>query len=155
MYGYQPQTLPRYARQIGQAPAQAPAPAAPAPAEAPAAPAAPWYSIDWSQEPVRTFAVTQGVALAYALTAGFFYNKRGDFINRVILGVGSLAFGAASWAGYRMMASKPANTAQQVSGGVFGTLDAVTALGALFGTFRPKKTVAQSIADAAAQALPV
>jgi hypothetical protein len=155
MVGYQPQTLPRYARRIGQeaAPLAPGAPPAPAPAPMPAMAAVPF--IDWNREEVKTAAVAQGVALAYALTAGFFYNKRGDFVNRVILGVGSLAFGVASWASYRLMAAKPSNTVTQVTGGVFGTLDAVTALGSLVATFRPKKTAAGQIAESIADALPV
>lgn len=150
MIGYQPQTQPRYAaRYMGQEVAPAAAPAAAPTVLAPSAPL-----LDWNREEVKTAAIAQGVALAYALTASYFYNKRGDFINRVILGVGSLAFGAAGWASYRMMAAKPSNTPTQVTGGVFGTLDAVTALGALFATFRPKKT-AGALAQAIANGLPV
>lgn len=139
-------------RNLGQEAVPAP-PAQVAPAAPPAV--APGAYLNWQSEPVQTFLVSQGVVLAYALTAGFFYGKKSELVDRIILGVGAAGFGAASWASYRMAFRTPRpNTATQITGGVMGTVDAVTAVGAAIGALKAKP-VRRSIQEAVVDALPI
>jgi hypothetical protein len=94
------------------------------------------------------------VALAYAVTAGVFFGKKSEMVDRVLLGLGSLGFGAAAWASYRMATMTGANTPSQITGGVVGSVDALAALGSLLGAVKPK-LVRRSIPEAAAAGLPV
>ncbi len=142
---------PAPARYIGQAPAPAPAPS---PAPAPMAERSGF--MDWGAEPVQTFLITQGVALAYAATAAYLHGKKGEFVDRVLLGLGALAFGGASWAGFRMAAMNyPTRTLPtQITGYTMGGLDGLTAVGAAIAAIRPKPRPVKEFIEAAVQALP-
>lgn len=129
------------ARYLGQ---QAPpAPPAPAPEPAPAAPApavrmANGYMPNLDAEPVRTWAVAQGVALAYGGTAALLWRKAA-ILDRILLGVGALVFGTAAYTSFRMAAEEfpGQNLPTRILGGVFGAADALAAVGGAVAAVKP------------------
>lgn len=111
--------------------------------------------LDLENESVYNFAVTQGMALAYAATASFLYGKSHPAVDRVILGLGAVAFGTAGLFSYLMLDAKPSwHPANGVVGAVMGTMNSLIAIGAATAVF--KKNLPRSSAEkAVAAALPI
>jgi hypothetical protein len=97
---------------------------------------------------------TQGIALGYGILAGIIYGKH-KIMDRILLGVGALAFGAASYGGLKVgldqKFSKP--PLEYVTGTIFGVLNGLIALGAIAAAVNPKM-IQSSAAGAVKEAIP-
>lgn len=105
---------------------------------------------------IRNFAVSNGVALGYGVLASFLYG-RGQLLNRALLGLGALAFGYASYNGFRvgLKGSPSKTTADYIAGNAIGTLDGLVALGAALGAISPRAAQKRSGADVVIASMPV
>jgi hypothetical protein len=113
--------------------------------------------LDLDNGSVYAFAVTQGLALAYAATASFLYGKSHPAVDRVLLGIGALAFGAAGVFSYNMLVKTGTFTwhpANGVVGAVMGTMNSLIAIGAAGAVFK-RKLPASSAQKAVAESLPI
>lgn len=113
--------------------------------------------LDLNNDSVYNFAVVQGVTLAYAATASFLYGKSYPIVDRILLGVGAVAFGAASVFSYVLLDAKGPGTWNPVDGvvgGVMGTVNGLIALGAAGAVFK-SKLPSSSAQKAVAASLPI
>jgi len=111
-----------------------------------------FLSIDHAD--VREHLTVSGIALGYGLLAGILYGK-GEVLNRVLLGLGAVAFGAAAYTGLKLgLDFKPSkHPGDYIVGNISGVLNGVIAAGAAVAAVSPK-LVAKTAPEAVQQALP-
>jgi hypothetical protein len=132
------------------------------------APAQPWNRVNPAQtlgQTVRTFMsledqdvqnllVTQVVAIGYGVLSSVIYGKH-KILDRVLLGLGALAFGAAAYSGFKLgLDHKPSKSPMEyVIGNIAGALNGLISLGSALAVVNPK-LVNGSAADAVKEAIP-
>jgi len=105
-------------------------------------------------EDVQAHMVAQGIAIGYGLLASVLYGKY-KVLDRVLLGLGAVAFGAATYTGLKLGIdhSPSKHPVDYVVGNVSGILNGLIAVGAAAAMINPK-LVAQTAPEAVKKSIP-
>jgi len=107
------------------------------------------------QEDVQAHMVAQGIAIGYGLLASVLYGKY-KVLDRVLLGLGAVAFGAATYTGLKLgIDAKPSkHPVDYVVGNISGILNGLIAIGAGAAMINPK-LVAKTAPEAVKSSIPI
>jgi len=111
--------------------------------------------LDMGLGDVRDHVTVQGIAIGYGLLASVLYGKY-KVLDRVLLGLGAVAFGAAAYTGLKLgLDFKPSkHPVDYVVGNISGVLSGAIALGSVVAAINPK-LVAKTAPEAVKASIPL